>query len=272
MPFFNSGNTAIYYEEMGEGTPIVFLHGFSLDRRMWQEQTDYFSARYRVISYDARGHGKSDSPKTGYSREDRVGDLLNLVRHLNFPKFHLVGLSMGGGDAFSFAIDHQDKLLSLTLVGTVVSGWQPSKRFHDFSAIARERGLGEAKKKFMESVLTRYDKRDPILKERLRTIMSDFGGEPWRDPMKGKYPKRDDLRLCAKIGIPILIVVGQHDIFFRPLAEQLHDRMLNSQLEIIPEAGHMVNLEAPKRFNMRLEGFFQEVSEGNSLSGRRNAG
>jgi 3-oxoadipate enol-lactonase len=96
MPHATIDNIRFFYEEAGSGPPVVFLHGFTLDHRMWQPQIEYFKERFRVICPDARGHGKSDAPLTGYSRAHRVEDLAGLVDRLGFERFHLVGLSMGG--------------------------------------------------------------------------------------------------------------------------------------------------------------------------------
>jgi pimeloyl-ACP methyl ester carboxylesterase len=255
MPYFNSGEMKIFYEDKGSGEPIIFLHGFTLDHRMWQNQIDYFSNQYRILAIDARGHGRSDAPDSGYSREDRIGDILGLARYLGLPKFHLVGLSMGGGDALRLAIDHQDNLKSLTLANTVASGFTPTTRFHDFAAWTKRIGLEKAKKEYVKSTLSRYDKIMPGLKGIMETMIADFSGKPWTDPMVGKYPKRDDVKLAASVRIPTLIIIGKRDLMFYPLALKLNEIMLDSKLEILPQVGHMSNLEAPDRFNKILEEF-----------------
>jgi len=261
MPFFNSNKVKIYYEITGQGEPVIFNHGFSLDSRMWCEQIDYFSHNYQALAIDARGHGKSEAPVTGYAREDRAEDILILANELKFEKFHLVGLSMGGGDALCFAIDHQDRLLSLTLVGTVAAGWKPRRKFKDYTSMSKDMGIETAKKKYIESTLRHYEKRNPELKKQLEIMMNDFSGQPWLDPMKGKYPIREDIKLSAKLAIPVLIVVGQHDLLVKSVAEQLNDIVPNSKLEVIKGIGHMVNLEAPELFNNLLRQFFMDVGQ-----------
>ncbi len=260
MPYYNSDGIRIFYLEKGQGTPLVFLHGFTLDHSVWQEQLDYFSKKYRVIVTDARGHGQSDAPKTAYAREDRAQDILNLANQLNIDKFHLAGHSMGGGDALNFAIDNQERLKSLILIGTVASGWQPPKRYRDFTEMARKKGIEEAKEIYINSILIYYDKRYPELKERLRNIMLRFSGMPWLDPMKGKYKKRNDIELANNLKVPVFLIVGQHDIYFKSLAETLHEKIENSTLEIIPDAGHMVNLEKPNEFNSAFDQFLNKIT------------
>lgn len=258
MPYFNSENIHLYYEMSGSGEPLVLLHGFSLDRRMWRYQVESFAEKYMVITPDARGHGLSDAPSTNYAREDRTTDLENLVKHLGLDRFHLLGFSMGGGDALAYAIDYHERLLSLTLAATVAAGWRPPKRFRDFAAPAREMGVVEAKRLYMESILSYYDRKHTHLRIEMEEMMNDFGGAPWLDPMKGKYIKRDDISLCNTLRIPTLVVVGQRDIFFRPLAEQLSGLIEHSKFEIIKEAGHMVNMEAPDQFNAVVIDFLKK--------------
>ena len=270
MPHFDSDGVSIYYETKGDGTPVVFLHGFTLNTRMWQDQFDFFSKNHMAIVIDARGHGKSNSPRTGYAREDRTADLLNLADHLRLPRFHLVGFSMGGGDALAFAIDHRERLLSLTLVGSVAAGWQGSKRYHDFAPLAKERGVEEARQQYMSSILSYYRKRRKDLRDKLELMISEFQGGPWLDPMKGKYIKRDDLKMATNLEIPTLIIVGQRDIFLRQLAGQLHEIIPGSKLEVFSDTGHVVSMEAPEKLNRCLNDFFREVEKGKGTTERND--
>lgn len=259
MPYFNSGGVRLYYEARGNGAPIIFLHGFSLDHRMWSEQLAYFSSKYNVIALDARGHGLSDAPESGYSREERVADILNLMTELKLPKVHLVGLSMGGGDALAMAVDYQEKLLSLTLADTVAAGHKPKVRPRDPNDIIAEKGVEKFKEIFIESSLSRYGKEMQNIKARLATMMKSFSGKPWTDPKKGKYPKRDDLKMAASVRIPTLLIAGKRDIAWLPLSQKLSEIILDSRLVVLSGAGHMSNMEAPEKFNVTLAGFLNDV-------------
>ena len=263
MPYISSGSVKLFYEEKGKGIPLLFLHGFSLDHRMWRDQINYFSSRYRTIAPDARGHGKSDSPESGYAREDRIGDVLNLMAQLKLPRANLVGLSMGGGDALALAIDHQDKLRSLTLADTVAAGYKPKVRPRDPSHLLSEMSLEDVKRKFIDSSLSRFGKDMQEIRKKLETMMVSFSGKVWADPMKGKYPKRDDLKMAASIRIPSLIIVGKRDLSWLPLSLKLSETVLDSRLEILPGIGHMSNMEAPDKFNMILDKFLTALDNSN---------
>lgn len=257
MPTIPSGNIDIHYEEAGAGQPLVFLHGLTLDLRMWRRQIDYFSPRYRVIAYDSRGHGRSGCPETGYSTADRVRDLENLASALGLSRFHLVGLSMGGGTALAYAIDHQSSLGSLTLVDPSVSGYQPPPKIRDMREVALTHGVEEAKRRWIRTTLFYYANRDEGLRRELAEMMAGHCGRLWLDPRRGQYPVRNDVELSSAVTVPTLIFVGEKDRFFLPLAKTLHANIADSELDIIPGVGHMANMEAPERFNFRLEQFLQ---------------
>ncbi len=259
MPFLDTGEVKLYYEAAGKGRPIIFLHGFTLDRRMWRRQVDYFSSRYRVIVYDSRGHGKSGCPKSGYSRQDRVRDLRNLIQKLNLNKPHLVGLSMGGATALGYAIDYPESLFSLTLVDTTAGGYRAPRKYRDYRDVARLDGVEEAKKRWIKTTLFYYANRNEELRKELAEIMAGHCGHLWLDPKRGKYSERDDIELAKSLKLPTLIFVGDKDRYFIPLAKTLHKNIEISELDVIPGVGHMSNMEAPERFNRRLEQFLERI-------------
>lgn len=259
MPIVDTGEVKLYYEEHGAGTPVVFLHGFTLDRRMWNRQMEYFRQWYRVIAYDSRGHGKSECPETGYSRQDRVRDLKRLQEVLNLERFHIVGLSMGGATALGYAIDYPETLHSLTLVDTAAGGYRPPSRYRDHREIALKMGVDEAKRRWIRSSLFYYAQKNENLRQELAEMMEDHCGHLWLDPNRDKYGTRDDVSLSAHIHLPTMIFVGEKDRYFLPLAKKLHDLIAGSEIDIIPGIGHMANMEAPDRFNFRLKQFLERI-------------
>src|SRR5262252_8058024 len=111
----------LFFECTGEGDPVVFLHGFGLDLRMWAPQFDAFRSAFRVIRYDLRGFGLSSSPPVDeYAHEE---DLNALLLHLGVKSVHVVGLSMGGGMALRFAAVHSQMVRSLVLADSTLDGY-----------------------------------------------------------------------------------------------------------------------------------------------------
>ncbi len=259
MPTVDTGEVKLFYDAQGEGTPIVFLHGFTLDHRMWRTQVEYFSPSYKTIAYDSRGHGKSSCTESNYARKDRVIDLRHFINKLDLEKFHLVGLSMGGATALGYAIDYPDSLLSLTLVDSAAGGFKPPQKYQDMRNLAQTLPLDEIKRRWKKSTLFYFANKSPELKAEMAEMMNIHCGNLWTDPNRGKYKDRDDVSLSKQVKLPTLICVGEKDKFFIPLAKTLHENIVNSELEIVPEVGHMLNMEAPDKFNRRLESFLKRV-------------
>lgn len=264
MPYAQLGDIQLYYEEAGPvekrrdgrgAPPVVFLHGFTLDGRMWAEQMEYFSATHRVIAVDARGHGRSDAPPTGYSRRDRVLDLKAFVDAVGLDRFHLVGLSMGGSTAIGFALEHQHRLASLTLVSTGAAGYNVSKKISHIDTMAREKGLEAARAKWREISLIYYKENKQDIAQQMATMIDQHSGAIWMDHRRGSYPREEDLPRVHTIDAPTLIIAGAEDRVFAELAGLLHERIRGSNLLIYDGVGHMVNMEAPSRFNKGLGRF-----------------
>lgn len=261
MPFANLGDFRLYFEDLGQGDPTVWLHGFTLDHRMWRPQIEYFAPSYRLILPDARGHGRSDITPSGYSRADRVEDLVRLADILKIERFHLIGLSMGGSTAVGFALKHPDRVRSLSLISTGVAGYGAGKKLDRLDEIGRKAGPTAARDKWMEWALAWY--REPsraAIGEFMREMIEQYSGAVWADPMRGRYPREYDLDRVASLTLASLIVAGELDRVFIPLARQLHRLIPDSRLIVYPETGHMVNLERPDKLNADLKVFLEAVA------------
>jgi len=259
MPLYNSGDIKIYYEEHGTGEPLIFLHGFTLDHRVWEPQVRFFSASYHVIVVDSRGHGKSDAPPTGYGRDFRVEDLLVLFEVLKLKKAHLVGLSMGGSTAIGFAQKHQALLKSLTLVSTGAAGYSPGRKVARIDELAKSEGVDAARRQWLEWNMMYYKEKHQDVGQLLKKMIMEHSGAIWADTRRGQYPKTDDLESVHKISVPTLIVAGEKDKIFVPLSKELHKRIKGSKLLIFEKTGHILNLEYPQKFNKELDQFLQDT-------------
>ena len=120
MPYATTDDgVKLYYEEVGSGTPIVFVHEFAADHRSWEAQMRFFGQRHRCITYGARGYPPSDIPEkpTSYSQNRATDDILAVMKHLELDKAHVVGLSMGGFASLHFGLRHPAHALSLVVAG-----------------------------------------------------------------------------------------------------------------------------------------------------------
>ena len=121
MPYATtSDKVRLYYEEVGQGVPVLFVHEFASDYRGWEPQMREFGKRYRCITYSARGYAPSDVPADTavYSYQHVMRDAVAVLDHLKIDRAHIVGLSMGGYTTLQVALNHPARVRSITLAGT----------------------------------------------------------------------------------------------------------------------------------------------------------
>ncbi len=266
MPYADIENDAkLFYEEYnpknsGNATPVIFLHGFTLDHRMWEPQAHFFRDKYRLIFVDAKGHGKSSAPDTGYSRADRIEDLNNFINALGLESVHLVGLSMGGSTGLGYIFKYPEKVKSLTLASTSAAGYKIGPKISRIDKMVREKGLEIARKKWIQYAVNYYPEDQIEIKDSLKLMMQEHSGAPWLDRLRGKYPSPgNDLEKLPDIKVPVKIFAGSEDKIFEPLAHILGEKIPNSSVSIFEGVGHMINMEAPERFNIELGKFFATI-------------
>lgn len=269
--FLAKGSARLYYQTGGQGVPVVFLHGFGLDARMWEPQVEPLAQSFRVIRYDLRGYGRSSLPVTWFRGEGRVepyaqtDDLLELLHHLEALPAHLVGLSMGGQLALRFALTHPQAVRSLVLADSALDGYRWSvawqERWRGILEAARAGDLEEAKRRWLHHPLFAPALERPPVAASLTLQIGGYSGWHWvhRDP--DRVPSPPALKRLEQVAQPALVVVGERDLpDFQAIADILAGGLPDSRKVVIPEAGHMVNLEAPDPFNREVLGFLRRVS------------
>lgn len=262
MPYADLGQYKFHYKDYGNSNnpAVVLLHAFTLDCRMWEADAKELSKNYYVIALDAKGHGKSDAPLSGYTRDERVADLIKFFDCLNLKHVHLVGLSYGGTTALGVVLKHQELVRSLTLIGTSAAGYKLGTRISKIDKIAREKGIDAAKERWIKTSLLWYRENQQEIKDFVKSMMQEHSGAIWNDPMRGHYPQLNDIEKVGSIAIPTKILVGDSDKMFLPLSEKLHDLIPNSELSVIENCGHLVNLELPQIFQSELIKFLSKQS------------
>lgn len=246
---YNNGQ--IYYEVTGSGEPIVFIHGFTLDNTMWQAQVEFFSKDYQVITYDARGFGKSSLPNGSY---DHATDLRALLRHLKIKQAHVVGLSMGGRIAINLTLAHPKIVASLTLMNTALDGYKSEV---DWNVQAQEQGIKKAKENWLNNhELFAATQERPEAVKALRAVIENYSGWHWlhKDPQIQR--KTHALARLREITIPTLIIVGEDDLpYFHNISNVLASGIAHARKVVMPNVGHMLNMEAPDEANKVLASF-----------------
>jgi 3-oxoadipate enol-lactonase len=250
----------IYYEEQGQGYPLVLLHGHTLDHRMWQDLLPVLTPHGRVITPDLAGHGRSSfSPDCG----SMADDVAALMDHLGIRAAAICGLSMGGGVAVSFALRYPERCSALIPVDAALNSyrfptWQGAR---PYAKIARSEGLAPALEAWLADALFAPAMTAPV-GEQVRAIVREFPGDAWlgRAPAQAPDVPPDHERL-GEIQAPTLVVVGEHDLpDFQQIADLLAAGIPGARKAVIPGAGHLAPMERPEAFAAELRRFHQEVS------------
>jgi pimeloyl-ACP methyl ester carboxylesterase len=252
--------TTLAYRLAGQGVPLVFIHGHTLDQRMWQPQRDAFAARYQVITYDVRGYGHS-GPASPQPHVD-IDDLRALLDYLTIDRAHVVGLSMGGGIALDFALTYPARTQALVLVDAAINGWPWSAAFDAVLApigTAVQTGeLARVKAAWLGSPLFAPAMDQPAVGEALRQIVGDYSGWHWFNHAAQQSPQPPAYQRLDQVAVPTLVVVGEHDLDdFRACAAALADGIPGARLVVLPNAGHMATMEQPAAVNEAVLAFLE---------------
>ncbi len=246
------------YEIDGDGSPLVFIHGLGFSLRMWNLQVEYFKTLYKVIVYDLRGHGLTDSPNEPYSIGAFSKDLYELLDTLGVKKTAICGLSLGGRIALRFCIEYPERVYSLVLADAQSEVNRETKeRLKNLAKIAGETGMDEVTSilysaPLLEGLAKMNPKRYHWEKEKT-AVMSSVGFANSAIAVAEMEPLTSQL---GKIAVPTLAVVGEHDDTpYVEFSEIFAERIQGCERKVIPDAGHISNLEQPDVFNQICHDF-----------------
>lgn len=260
--FLNLEGAKLHYQIKGAGFPLVFVHGLSVDKRMWTPQVDFFAQHFQVISYDVRGFGKSHF--TGEAHPHiAADDLKALLEHLGHSKVNLVGLSMGGNIALSFAEKYPESVHKLVAADSDVQGFDNyTDEFKQLLGtvfkIGAEKGGLKAKLAWAKNSLLQ-----PAVQNEHTALMEimikDYSGIHLTHPKLLPAAVPPTVQLLDKITAPTCVIVGEKDIEdFQRMADFLVKNIAKVEKKIIKNAGHLSNLEQPEAFNAVLQAFFTD--------------
>jgi len=254
------GDGKLNVDVAGTGAPVVLLHGFALDMRMWDPQFDAFAERHRTIRYDLRGFGKSSRPTGSYSHAD---DLTALLDRLDIDKAIFVGLSLGSNIALDLVSRHPDRVAGLVLASPSLPGypwrWTGDRPREQAGALAKENGLDTAKAYWSGHDLFASARESQKVNRELSAMTSDYDGWHWlnTDPQWAMPPMQPTL---ARITVPTFVMSGHRDIeAYREIADIIDAEVPGARFMRLPLAGHMLNLESPQAFNDAVLAFCAQI-------------
>jgi pimeloyl-ACP methyl ester carboxylesterase len=252
----------IAYEREGSGPALVLLHGYVGDgATTWRRQLDGLSDEFTVIAWDAPGAGRSTDPPERFGLDGYADSLAGFLEKLGLDTAHVAGLSFGGILALALQRRHSARSSALILA-SAYAGWAGSlpadvveQRLRQALALAD--GTSEA---FVDALLpTMFSKTMP------RETMDDF-----RASMQAFHPRgframarasAEDVRdVLPHIDVPTLLVYGDRDVRApQTVAETLQAAISDSRLVVLPDAGHVCNIEAPNEFNDAVRAFLHNI-------------
>lgn len=250
-----SGTTAagLFYEISGSGDPIIFIHAFSVDRRMWEPQVAAFQNRFKVVRYDLRGHGKSVPPTEPYTGYD---DLRGLVDTLGIQKATLVGLSAGSELAINFAIAYPDRIARIVLAAPGLGGYTvpPLPWFRPVFEAAAAGDPERAAKLWADTPIMAMRSNPAATETVTSLVMSNW--RLWTFKRTEQPLSPPAVKRLSEIKCPVLVVIGDQDLpHIKDVGTLLTRDIANAKLVTIPGAGHIVNLDAPGPFNEAVAKF-----------------
>ncbi|HLB16079.1 MAG TPA: alpha/beta fold hydrolase [Burkholderiales bacterium] len=257
--FAEVNGTRLYYEVAGSGEPVVLVHAFTLDTRMWDDQFEVLARDFRVIRYDARGFGKSAAPNPGepYSNAE---DLAALLDRLDARRAHVVGLSMGGRFALDYAVTYPDGPRSLVVIDGVIGGWQWSREwiaaYAPIVEAGRRRDVAQAKSLWLGLALFAPARARAPVGARLKQMVDDYSGWHFVNQNPERAVSPPAVGRLGAIRAPTLVVVGELDLpDFQRMSERLEHDIPGARRATIPGAGHFANMEAPDGVTRALREF-----------------
>ncbi len=255
----------------GEGRPVVLIHGWPLSGESWSEQVPALSdAGYRVVTYDRRGFGKSD-PGDSYDYDALAGDLDNILKDLDLTDATLVGFSMGGGEVARYASRYGlDRVRSVVFASAVPpfllkGDDNPDGPLTQDAAVGMKSGLEEDRESFFDGFTTAFFSAGEELKvsEEQRQealsmcLQSDSGAALGCMQAFATTDFRDDL---TRVTVPALVIHGDSDgtVPFEGSGRRTHEAIGGSELVVIENGPHGVNVSHPDEFNRALLGFLEK--------------
>jgi 3-oxoadipate enol-lactonase len=250
-----TSSAGLAYEVNGSGEPVVLIHAFSVDRRMWAPQIAILEGRFRVVRYDLRGHGQSDGPSAPYAPHE---DLRSVLDASKIDRATLIGLSAGATIATDFAIAYPDRVARIILASPGLNGHIPSPPLAWTQPVFQAAAEGDPER------AARLWAQTPIM-----ALRNDLGAAAtvrdlvisnvrlWTyrtNPTQPLTPPA--IGRLSEVKCPTLVILGGEDLLhIKEIAGLLVNGVSGAKLVTIPRAGHLVNLDARGEFNQAVETF-----------------
>ena len=264
----------LHYEEVGSGTPILFLHEFAGDLRSWEPQVRFFSRTNRCIVYNARGYPPSDVPESFevYSQDRARDDARCVLDHLKIERAHLVGNSMGGFATLHFGMAYPERAISLAICGCGYGAAPAGRAEFQEGMRALAKDMLDKGMQYLADTYGRgptrmaWERKDPRGYAEFRRMFAEHDPKGSANTMLGYQARRPSLYdlkdRIAQVDVPALVVNGDEDDPCLEPGLMLRRTMKRCGHVVIPRTGHAMNLEEPTLFNTVIADFHARAEAG----------
>jgi pimeloyl-ACP methyl ester carboxylesterase len=252
MAYLERDGVRIYYDVQGSGPAVLLSHGYSATSQMWTRQVEALKGSYRVITWDMRGHGQSDSPEDQslYSEEATCGDMAGILRELGIGKAVIGGLSLGGYMSLAFNVRYPAMVQALMLFDTGPGYKNPAGR-DGWNNTAEGRAVA-----FETKGLDSLGRGAEV---RVSQHRSAAGLAKAARGMLAQFDSRI-IESLDGITVPTLVLVGAKDEPFLGATDYMVKKIPRATPVVIADAGHAANIDQPEAFNAAVEAFLGDLS------------
>ncbi|MFQ5658990.1 MAG: alpha/beta fold hydrolase [Gammaproteobacteria bacterium] len=253
----------IHADVRGTGEPLILLHGWTLDRRMWLYQLPALSQHFKVVSFDRRGFGATAS-KPSMDRE--LSDLDDILEQLEIDSAAVLGMSQGGRITVRYALTRPEKLNTMILHAPALDGFSPPAEQPDhipmeyYSELVRAGDIEQFRQEWLKHPLMQIPTGHAAVKQKIMEILNDY---PARD-LAGDMEEQTGIGIDAvhrldQINMPTLIIIGAEETpWFALTAEKFSNEIPGAKKAVIPGGGHMINMLEPEAYNNTIIQFLQQ--------------
>jgi pimeloyl-ACP methyl ester carboxylesterase len=252
MPKLNHDGVELYYEVHGSGPPVLLTHGYSASADMWKGQIEPFSKRYQLITWDMRGHGRTDYPddQAAYTEAHTVADMAAILDAVGAKRAVIGGLSLGGYMSLAFHLAHPERTEALLIIDTG-PGYKSDEPRQGWNATSLRRAESFEKNGLPPAGAGGAETR----------------AAPHRDATglaraaRGMLTQHDARVISSlpEIKVPSLVLVGANDTPFLAASDYMSAKIPGATKVVIPDAGHASNIDQPEAFNAAVLGFLADL-------------
>ncbi|MHC2331033.1 alpha/beta fold hydrolase [Bradyrhizobium sp. USDA 4454] len=243
------------------GVPVLLCHSILTSSAIWHRQALTLAARgHRVLAPDTRGHGQSEAPRGSYTMDDLVADAVAVLDHFEIARAHVIGVSQGGMTAFGLGVGHPDRLLSLCVIAARADAPPPfAAAWDDRIALVRERGIAPLAAPTAERWFGRgFLEAQPAIAAALVDCINQTNPEGFIGCARA-IQSLAYLDGVKRMQVPLTMIVGVNDqLLVQPMTELA--AMLDCRLAIIPDAGHLPQVDHPNEVEAAIERHLREIT------------